>query len=638
MKAENLRKLLEKTNDRLKLLSSKRVLKRYSSSSRELVRLIDMYLNDEEKKAILNNQELIDNYRFNEDDLYILISFLGDEKKAEVLTNRELIEDKFHLSRAGFITLAKGLQNEEAKVKLLDIYDLDNTQMTIIANTLGIDNKLKVIASRKDFFKKIQKITMLSLLSDDELTALLESNKEFLAENDIHPYELINGLDNERQKVFAGKIVDINLTLDEKREILAILQEEVKESIDTTNFPEEYKTAITMKTNDNNSNKRIVLDLDRNLENYRGLDNLIKVNPEEFTQEQRNRFMQLCDICPNLQVINTLDNTFTEFVSSSNEYKEAETWISSIIDNLNPKYSKAQKLAVIDNAIGNKISYSPDFDTEVFNVIDSRALWKIISFGYGVCNGIAKVEQYMLKRAGIESEFINSANHAFLKIKDIELPNENGKFVKGNTVVDVTWNLTANRFGAMPDCFCKSYEEIRKRDINKAGEDCQCHKNDEALQDATLNLNEINLRLLYRSVGLTNEQGEFPLKSLVGISKAIDTVFEKQPERNVSNQFLLLQRFFPEFATYPNSSMSVLKDVLLNNENLKFDKCVINRVYNRQDKGKRPVLYVYMDSDELGKKFYFADKDSRQFVEIAQEEFVKQFECYRMDLEKNNRN
>ena len=634
MKAENLRKLLEKTNDRLKLLTSKRVLKRYSDTSKELVRLINIYLNDEEKKVILNNQELIDNYRFDEDDLYILIHFLDDEAKAEVLTNRELIEDKLHLSRAGFITLAKGLQNEEAKIKLLDIYDLNNTQMTMIASDLSVENKLKVIASRRDFFKKIHKITMLRSLNDDELTELLESNKEFLIENNIHPYELINILNNARQKAFAEKIVNIDLTLDEKREILAILQEEVKQSINTTNFPEEYKIAITMKTNDN----KIILDLDRNLEDYRGLDNLIKVNPEEFTEEQRNRFMQLCDICPNLQVISTLRDSYREFVSTANEYKEAEGWISSIIDNLNPKYLKAQKLAKIDNAIGNKISYSPDFDTEVFDENGSRALWKIISSGYGVCNGIAKVEQYMLKRAGVESEFINSDNHAFLKIKDIELPNENGKFVKGNTIVDVTWNLTANRFGAIPDCFCKSYEEIRKQDINKAREDCQCHKNDEALQDATLNLNEINLRLLYRSVGLTNKNGEFPLNSLVEISQAIDRVFEKNPKRNISNQFLLLAKVFPDFATCQISSMSVLKDVLLNNENLKFDKCVINRVYNRQDKGKRPVLYVYMNSDELGEKFYFADKNSGQFVELPPEEFVRQFECYRTDLEKNNRN
>lgn len=31
-------------------------------------------------------------------------------------------------------------------------------------------------------------------------------------------------------------------------------------------------------------------------------------------------------------------------------------------------------MAVIDNAIGKKISYSPDFDTEVFNSADCRAL------------------------------------------------------------------------------------------------------------------------------------------------------------------------------------------------------------------------------------------------------------------------
>lgn len=121
------------------------------------------------------------------------------------------------------------------------------------------------------------------------------------------------------------------------------------------------------------------------------------INPEEFTEEQRTKFIKLCDICPNLKIVNTLHNT-TEYFSTIGEYKEAEEWISSIIDNLNPEYSKAQKLAIIDNAIGKKLSYSPDFGTEVFDSENCRSLWKIISCGYGVCNGIAKVEQYMLNR------------------------------------------------------------------------------------------------------------------------------------------------------------------------------------------------------------------------------------------------
>lgn len=234
------------------------------------------------------------------------------------------------------------------------------------------------------------------------------------------------------------KLEDINLTLSEKREILATLKSEVKQNIDTTNFSEEHKSALSIQTTQYGG--IIIIDFERELEDYRGLDNLMRINPEEFTEAQRIKFMKLCDICPNLQVVSTLNN-FVEFVSTASEYKEAEEWITSIIDKLNPEYSKAQKMAVIDNEIGKKISYSPDFDTEVFDSADCRALWRIISSGYGVCNGIARVEQYILNRIGIESEMISSGTHAFLKIKDIELPLANGEIIQGNTILDPTWNL-----------------------------------------------------------------------------------------------------------------------------------------------------------------------------------------------------
>ena len=94
---------------------------------------------------------------------------------------------------------------------------------------------------------------------------------------------------------FVVKLEKMSLTLNEKREILAVLNTEVKQNLDTTNFPEEYKSAINIQTTEYGG--RVILDLERNLEDYRGLDNLImSINPEEFTEEERAKFIKLCDI------------------------------------------------------------------------------------------------------------------------------------------------------------------------------------------------------------------------------------------------------------------------------------------------------------------------------------------------------
>ncbi len=279
------------------------------------------------------------------------------------------------------------------------------------------------------------------------LIAFLQSNKQFFSENGLHIYEITRLLDIEEQKGFVANIENSGLTLNEKREILATLDTDVKQSIDMSNLPEQYKSALSIEAKKYVG--KIVLDLERDLEDYRGLDNLLQINPQEFTKEQRAKFIKVCDICPDLRVVNVVANAL-ESVSTTSEYKEAEEWIDSVIDSIDPECSKAQKMALIVSAIGKKISYSPDFDTEVSNTKGCRAIWKVISSGYGVCNGISAVAKYILDRVGIESEIVGSGRHAFLKIKDIELPLASGEVVKGNTILDITWDLARYRFGGKP--------------------------------------------------------------------------------------------------------------------------------------------------------------------------------------------
>ena len=388
---------------------------------------------------------------------------------------------------------------------------------------------------------------------------------------------------------------------------------------------------------------KIILDLFADVQQYRGLDRLLSVNPTRLYGQEKAKFMQLCAICPEMTVLSSLDSkddekVTTEWSSSASEYLDAEKWIEKVMYKLKPEYTDAQKIAIIDNEIGQKISYSPDFETEVFDSNDCRALYKIISSGYGVCNGIARVEQYLIERAGldIECEIVSSGRHAFIKLNNMEFELSNGERVVGTTILDPTWNLTDHRFNCRPNNFCVSYEEARKNDVDDEGKDHNCHKNDEKLHDATFNLDDASLRKLFKSVGLTDKDGNFPIKYLIDKSSELNQRYKNNPLKNLEEQFLLLKKVCPEFASCQNSTMSILYDLILDNEFLKYDKCEVNRVYNKSDKDKRPITFVYINFEELGEKFYYADKEKGEFIYISKEEFLEQFECYKADLEKSN--
>ena len=476
MDINDLRKLLEKSADKVSILKDESELKKYNFSMAELIELINTFFNDKEKESILSynifntdiiNSKIIDTISDENIKLQVIhdsnisewekvqiigkmsnkakmkvlidkktygIDFLGDDiifsfddsTKVKILSNPKISRDMLNLNNAQITKLAKELSNDTDKLNVLKMYNLGFYEKEIVKSLSENDNKIKYLLEKK--FNQNDSVEILETLDEKTLISFFKQNKDFYKKNNIHPYSVIWRLDKEKQMNFVSSLEDMELTLNEKLEILAVLKPEVKQEIDTSNFPEKYKVALSMKTSqyienildsDYTDSANIILDFERNPEDYRNFDNLITSKPEEFSDEQRKKFIEICKVCPDL----TVKSMYT--IATGKEYLAAENWITSVINKIDPQYTDLQKIAVIDNAIGKKISFSPDERTEVFNTSNCRNIWRIITSGYGVCNGISTTEKYIFDRIGIESEIVYSETHAFLKIKNIEMPLEN---------------------------------------------------------------------------------------------------------------------------------------------------------------------------------------------------------------------
>lgn len=594
-------------------------------------------LNDSDKEKLLNTPGWFESHGFLPYEVSKIIAEMEDSIKYNIVSNPDLICNMLQLDNIDISDIIVTLKKEEDKDKLLDTYQLEEVLQDKIVATYSDEGKEKFLSDTQ--LRKYRKISILKSFNIDNLIKYINNPETDLS--DLGIYEIIMELDESHQEEFISKLDTVNLTEDEKREIFVTLKPETKEKIDISQLKPSFVNALNMKTTEYGG--KIILDLFADVQQYRGLDRLLSVNPTRLYGQEKAKFMQLCAICPEMTVLSSLDSkddekVTTEWSSSASEYLDAEKWIEKVMYKLKPEYTDAQKIAIIDNEIGQKISYSPDFETEVFDSNDCRALYKIISSGYGVCNGIARVEQYLIERAGldIECEIVSSGRHAFIKLNNMEFELSNGERVVGTTILDPTWNLTDHRFNCRPNNFCMSYEEARKNDVDEEGKDHNCHKNDEELHDATFNLDDASLRKLFKSVGLTDKDGNFPIKYLIDKSSELNQRYKNDPLKNLEEQFLLLKKVCPEFASCQNSTMSILYDLILDNEFLKYDKCEVNRVYNKSDKDKRPITFVYINFEELGEKFYYADKEKGEFIYISKEEFLEQFECYKADLEKNN--
>lgn len=660
MKVQDLKNLLESSQDKFNIFADKANLTNLDDlTTTSLLELISDFLTDEQKAKLFDLdhfRNLSDSIKFkigqlisdsniklnllksldftsNFEDYQIknLVESLDDHGKLEIFSDKNFVEQNLHLNKYQIPSIISSISSEKIKLELIDAYELNSFQIIDILETFSDETKISILLENKYGFNSNNLSILASSLSPDSLLDFFKNNRDFLDNNNISPYSITRKLDWKNQLDFVSKFENIGLSLDEKRQILATLNQEAKDNIDTSNFPPEYISAIEMKISEtiNYQYGKIIVNLNDNLQKYSGLDELIAVNAMNISDKDISKLIQLCDICPNISIYDNIGLA----PSTVQEYKNGEAWIGKVMSGINPDWTNIQKVAYIDNAIGKKISYSPDFDTEVFDAEEARALWKIIDSGYGVCNGISQVEKYILDRIGIESEIVSSGRHAFLKLKNITLPIEDGKFVTGDTILDPTWNLANHRFGAKPENFCRSYTEIRKHDIKDDGTDSESHKNDEKLESATLDLDEKSLRQIFASIGIADRNGDFSIKHLIDKAKSIDDYNLPEGE-SIKRQFEALSEYYPEFTTCQNSTLAVLQSIILNQQNLKFNRCIASRVYEKSDLNQVPILYVYVDCPKEGKKFYFADKETNCFLELPQKDFEARFECYEMDMEK----
>jgi len=343
-------------------------------------------LDEDNKIKLLSNPEFVQRLG-NKSSVVEIAKTLAEATKTKMLFNKEF--NKLGVEDWDVLYIITSLQDERTKTELIEIYQFNKEDTLTILTTFSDESKIESLLKNEYGLDKSKLVRLVATLSVNRLVEFFKENKEFFDKNEIKPYDITRKLTKEGQLEFIPHIDDMGLSIEVIRKILVSLKDDTKESIDMASFPEEYATAIKIEF----FGGKILLDLNEDLEIYRGLDSMIEVNAMKVTDEERRKLPELFEICPQ---VNIRDDLYCG-VATIEEYKEAETWIETVLQGIDPTWSDIQKIAFIDNAVGKKISYSPDFDTEIFDEDNSRIVWRIICTGYGVCNGIAQVELYFKK-------------------------------------------------------------------------------------------------------------------------------------------------------------------------------------------------------------------------------------------------
>lgn len=306
--------------------------------------------------------------------------------------------------------------------------------------------------------------------------------------------------------------------------------------------------------------------------------------------------------------------------ATKEEFLRSEEKINEIINNINPEWNIKQKTAYVHYMMGKMISYSPDFcfsgkyvGSKAAN--DSRNIWKSIDSGMSVCNGITDIQRNILSRMGIKTKELSSGTHSFLMVETED----------GNIITDATWDLTNTLFEARPMYFGKTYEQIVEID----GPLSHAHRLEEPPKDI-IEISDDELREIYHSIGITNEDRKFKLPILEKVD-AINKQSLNTEKEKIDSFLKMFEIDFSKEANHLSETRTMLENCFgtLGID----DKNVITKfVYSKDDKEcEKPHLCIHFSNENMQNNMVVLNNEEGKFENVGLESFDNLYKSHDED-------
>ena len=292
MNLQSFKNLLSSSSNKLDLFTNFNIIDNIDFSTNELIELIKSNLSSVDILELFKYtyyQDLPENLKNN---LISSIELPSGYFLANIVPNPKYIKEfasnqtfvKKNISLDEMIIFCKLLQDSEID-KILQWYPIEHDLAVEIYKSSYSSNKKVKLLTDENNLTNTEKIDILVSIKEEELIAkFLCQNPDYCEKNGITKEDLMNKLIRSKRNRFP----DFN------------------RSLDITGFPPEYRECIGSTPVKNTD--LVVIDLNSDLEKYRGLDELIILSPQNFNEEKIKKLMKLCEICPNLKVSNKIEN------------------------------------------------------------------------------------------------------------------------------------------------------------------------------------------------------------------------------------------------------------------------------------------------------------------------------------------
>ena len=217
------------------ILSDVNAEKKYNIVVKDLLEIINEYLDDNQKMELLNAEytkrpmlrSLIIN-SITDSKAYLKILYtnnivmnmdyysieeiynnMNEEDKKIFLMDERYIREVIKLEDNKIITLIEGIIDESVKEDLIKRYQLDNYQTTNIIKKFSDEGKQRNIINNSFGINANNVIDIMQSMQIDSLIEFLNQNSQYINQNEIMIYRITQNLSTDKQNELVSKIDEL---------------------------------------------------------------------------------------------------------------------------------------------------------------------------------------------------------------------------------------------------------------------------------------------------------------------------------------------------------------------------------------------------------------------------------------------
>ncbi len=165
------------------------------------------------KLKLLKNSHSLQSLKLGKDSIESMAKSLSDSDKFTFLSDIDYLNEELKLSEYSISRIICSVNDEKVKLHLLDVMPLDNYYKTDILTTISDTTKASIILNNTYDLKPHEASQVLGSMDTDFFIDYVNEHTDFFSKNGISIQSVVRYFPMKEQISFANKIYNINISV-----------------------------------------------------------------------------------------------------------------------------------------------------------------------------------------------------------------------------------------------------------------------------------------------------------------------------------------------------------------------------------------------------------------------------------------